>query len=71
MVLTNAQIQNFFEHNANMAFEVDTINQLTFEGINNPSDLADFDKETMKQVADNMRNPGGRIPSPDVNAPAG
>ena len=33
--------------------------------------LADFDKDSLQQLADNKRKPGGRIPGPNPNAPEG
>ena len=48
-----------------------TRNQLTEEGITSASDLAEFDKESMKQVAENLRRPGGRVADPDPNSAAG
>ena len=71
MVLTAAQITQFFTANDNMAIPAATVAQLANEGIQTPSDLSDFDKDSMKQVADNLRNPGGRVPNPDPGAPAG
>ena len=41
------------------------------EGIEHVHDLSDFDKDTITQVADNLRRPGGRIPNPDPNAAPG
>ena len=35
------------------------------------ADLADFEIDSIQQLADNLRKPGGRIPDPDPNAPAG
>ena len=35
------------------------------------ADLADFEKESLQQLADNLRKPGGRVADPDPNAPAG
>ena len=54
-----------------MAIPGDTMIQLRNEGINNVADLIDFNKDTLKQVADNLRRPGGRIPDPAANAAAG
>ena len=54
-----------------MAIPHDTVEQLANEGITHPDDLADFDKDSLKQVADNSRNPRGRIANLDPNAPAG
>lgn len=71
MVLTNAQIAAFFEQANNMALPNATVVQLQAEGIDDPEDLTDFDKDSMKQVAENLRNPGGRIPNPDPGAAPG
>ena len=54
-----------------MGIPHDTVVQLANEGMQTPSDLADFDKKSMKQVPDNLRNPGGRIPNPAPGAPVG
>ena len=71
MVLTAAQITAFFELPAGMAIPHATRIQLQEEGIDDVGDLVDFDKETLKQVADNLRRPGGRVPNPDPGAPPG
>jgi hypothetical protein len=71
MVLTAAQTTAFFELPVQMAIAHDTRIQLQQEGINNVVDLADFEKDTLKQVADNLRRPGGRVPDPDPGAAAG
>ena len=71
MPLTNNQIFNFFTQVTQMAILNATIAQLAEEGIVTPDDLKDFDKDSLKQVADSMRNPGGRIPHPDAAAPEG
>ena len=71
MVLTAAQIQHFFEDVDGMAMAHETIVKITYEGIDNPTDLIDFDKATLKQVAESLRKPGDCIPNPDPSAPAG
>ena len=45
--------------------------QMQQEGIQSVADLADFDKDSLQQLADNLRKPGGRIPDPDPNAVEG
>ena len=55
----------------NMALWAATFAPLAGEGITNPEDLPDFDKDSLRQVAENLRNPGGKIPNPDPNAPLG
>ena len=45
--------------------------QMQQEGIQAVSDLADFEKESLQQLADNLRKPGGRIPDPNPNAALG
>jgi hypothetical protein len=48
-----------------------TVVQLIEEGIDEVSDFAEFDRDNLTQVADNVRRPVGRIPNPDPAAPAG
>jgi hypothetical protein len=71
MVLTAAQVTAFFEQDNQMDIPHETVVQLGNEGINNPEDLVDFDKDTIQQVADNLRRPAGRIPDPNPAAVAG
>jgi hypothetical protein len=71
MVFTQAQTTSFFEDEDQMGIAADTRTELVNEGIEAVLDLSDFDKDTLTQVADNLRRPGGRIPNPDPNAPAG
>jgi hypothetical protein len=71
MVFTIAQTTAFFEAADQMGIPPDTRVQLANEGIDAVSDLSDFDKDTLTQVADNLRRPGGRIANPDPNAPPG
>ena len=71
MVLTAAQTTAFFEDNDQMALAKATCVQLQQEGIVTVNDLLDFDEKTMKQISDNLRRPGGRIPDPNPAAGAG
>jgi hypothetical protein len=71
MVFTNVQTTRFFENVAQMGIPHATVVQLVEEGIDEVQDLAEFDRDTLTQVADNLRRPGGRIPNPDRDAPAG
>ena len=48
-----------------------TMVQLQAEGITSVSDLADFNKDSLQQLADNLRRPGGRIPDPSPTAKPG
>lgn len=54
-----------------MALSAATRAQLEQEGISNVEDLADFSDEEFKQVADNLRRPGGYVADPNPNAAAG
>ncbi len=71
MVLTAAQTAAFFEQPTQMAIPHATVVQLANEGISTVDDLIDFDKDTLDQVAENLRRPGDRIPNPDPNAAPG
>ena len=70
MVLTVAQMNTFFEHANQMGIPHTTVIQLCAEGIEAVTDLADFDKDSLQQLADNLRRPGGRVPDPNPGAPA-
>ena len=71
MVLTAAQTTAFFRDGDQMGIPQATVAQLQIEGITTISDLADFEKETLQQMADNLRKPGGRVPDPNPAAAAG
>jgi hypothetical protein len=71
MVFTIGQTTAFFEAPDQMGIPQDTRLQLANEGIEAVSDLLDFYKDTLTQVADNLRRPGGRIANPDPNAQPG
>ena len=62
----------FFEDQDLMATPNATVVQLAQEGIVGVEDLADFNEESLKQVAENLRRPAGRIrPDPGtMNAAA-
>jgi hypothetical protein len=71
MVLTAAQTAAFFQEEAQVGIPHPTVAQMQAEGITNVQDLADFDKESLQQLADNLRRPGGRVPDPNPNAAPG
>ena len=71
MVLTVAQTTTFFKHADQMGIPHTTVVQLHAEGIEVVADLADFDKDSLQQLADNLRCPGGCILDPNPGAPAG
>jgi hypothetical protein len=71
MVLTAAQTTAFFEDPGQMGIPHETVVQLALEGIKSINDLADFDKDALQQLADNLRHPGGRIPDLNPAAAAG
>jgi hypothetical protein len=55
MVLTAAQTAAFFEHNDQMGIPDLMVIQLQNEGILTVQELNDFYKDTLQQVADNLR----------------
>ena len=71
MVLNTAQMTSYFENTDQMGVQHATVVQLALEGIQTVDDLADFDKEALQQLADNLRRPGGRVPNPDPGAATG
>ena len=71
MVLTGNQTREFFEQPTQMGIPHATVVQLAQEGIESVDDLQDFDKDSLQQVADNLRRPGGRIPDPNPGAAEG
>ena len=71
MVLTAAQTTVFFESPDQMGIPHLTMFQMQQEGNQSVADLADFEKELLQQLPDNLRKPGGRIADPDPNALVG
>ena len=67
-MLTAAQMTTFFEHADEMWIPHATVLQLQSEGINLVSDLADFNTTSLKQLAGNLRCPGGCVPDPNPAA---
>ena len=59
MVLTAVQTKAFFEDAAQMVIPHNTVVQLAVEGIATVDDLRDVDKDSLDQVANNLRRPGG------------
>ena len=71
MVLTLNQMREFFEQATQMGIPHATVVQLAQEGIETIPDLEDFDKDSLQQVADNLRRPGGRVLDPNPGAAKG
>jgi predicted RecB family nuclease len=57
MVLMAAQTTAFFEQATQMAIPNATVMQLVAKGINTVDDLAEFNKDTIGQIASNLRRP--------------
>ena len=71
MVLSANATASFFEQDQQMGLPHDTVVRLQAEGIVSINDLAEFDSEAWKQVADNFRKSGGMIPDPAAGAAPG
>ena len=54
-----------------MGIPHNTVIQLQDEGILSVNDLTDFNKDSLSQLADNLRKPGGQVPDPNPNAASG
>jgi hypothetical protein len=62
MVLTEAQTTLFFEGADPMAIPNATVLELVNEGINMVDDLSEFNKDTIVQIAYNLRRPPAGAP---------
>ena len=71
MLLTAAQTTAYFKGPDQMGIPHATMVQMQQEGVQSVADLADFEKASLQQLADNLRKPGGRIADPHPNAPVG
>ena len=71
MALPAIQTTAFFKHADQMRIPHVTMVQLQAEGITLVSDLADFNKDSLQQLVDNLRRPGGRVPDPNPAAQPG
>jgi hypothetical protein len=71
MPLTAAQTTAFFEQDAQMGIQNETVVQLQQERITTVDNLVDFDKDTVEQIATNLRRPAVRIPDPNPAAAPG
>ena len=71
MVFTTVQTTSFFKNKNQMVILHATVLQPSHEGIVSVSDLIDFDKESIKQISENLRRPGGRIADPTPGAEEG
>ena len=71
MVFTSSQISNFFEQQAQMGIPHAMVIQLQAEGIKSVSDLADFNKDSLQQLSDNLQCPGGWVPDPNPRVVVG
>jgi hypothetical protein len=71
MVVTVAQNNAFFTDGDQMSLNQLTFNRLVHEGIQVINDLVDFDEDSLKQVAENLRRPAGRMPDPTIGQAGG
>ena len=71
MVITAAQTTAFFSEPGQMALPAATRIAIAQEGLEDLADLVEFDERSLKQITDNLRRPGGRVPDPNPNATAG
>ena len=71
MVITAAQPTAFFSEPGQMALPAATWIVISQKGLEDLADLVEFDERSLKQITDNLRRPGGRVPDPNPNATAG
>ena len=65
------QTTAFFEGHHQIRVPHATVLQFQLEGISGVDDLSDFDKDSLKQLADNLHHLGGCIPDPNPVSVAG
>ena len=65
--MTPAEVLAFSTNADSMAIPAATYAKLKQEGITLPSDLIDFNKDSIDQIAKNLRNPGDRIAHPNAD----
>ena len=70
MVFTGAENIILFESNDQIYTPNTTAVQLVKEGISEATELIDFNKDTLQNIADNIFCPGGNFPDPNHIAPA-
>ena len=61
----------FFTEPGHMALPANTRLLIAQEGLEDLDDLVKFDEKSLKQITENLRRPGGRVPDPDPNADVG
>eukprot|EP00957_Ditylum_brightwellii_P039376 2978260-Ditylum_brightwellii.AAC.1 len=66
--LNKTQTNTFFTSFKQMEVTKEMLEELRREGIKEAKVLAEFRKETWKQVADNLNHPGGWMKNPDKDA---
>ena len=71
MVITATQTTDFFSEPGQMALPAATRIAIAQEGLEDLYDLVEFDERSLKQITDNLRCPGVRVPDPYPNAAAG
>ena len=71
MVLTVAHTMPFFDNFSQMAISHTTFLPIMNEGNVIVDNLSDFEKDTIGQIADNLRRPGGRVVDSTTNAVIG
>ena len=71
MVVTATQTTAFFTEPLQMALPANTRLAIAQEGLEDLNDLIEFDEKSLKQITENLRLPGGRVPDPDPNAAVG
>eukprot|EP00957_Ditylum_brightwellii_P041349 3130669-Ditylum_brightwellii.AAC.1 len=71
MVLTAAQTTAFFDNANQMDIPNATVVQLQNKGISTLDNLIDFDKDSLKQIEDNLRCPPDKIHYPNTAAGGG
>eukprot|EP00957_Ditylum_brightwellii_P133195 10155562-Ditylum_brightwellii.AAC.1 len=63
--MTKDQTNTFFTSSKQMEVSKESLAQLGQEGIKRVEDLVEFSKDNWKQIAENLKRPGGWMKNPD------
>ena len=64
-MITGSETNLLFETNNQMDIPNTTVAHIVNEGIYKVTNIPPFDKDTLQDITENIRRPGGRVPDPN------